>query len=534
TGETVVETARERPGVIVGGLAAGAALSVGSGLAIGRGVRGATGRVRTAGGTRIDAGDIVNRDTRRVFDDGEAGDRFPPFRDEELARSDPAEAVRKQADEFTPDELEATFDEAGATEGSVLFKALDTEPAGPESGRAARGLRTQEGGFESPGAFVGPELSPNFLRLSTERGFSARPGLPDTGGRPTAVAVRTDVDAPDADTLGEFNQELLDRSGETTARTKPSGEVNVGEAEAVIPGDATFRDVGGGPVRNTLRRVGVGSDFYTEIGGQRVPIRTVAPEADDAQPRSLLGDTRGQVRGGRRDRAAFSGELREFGRAPRAPVDRPTPVAGAPIASGIDTEPTPTRDPTGTTTTSDPFDADSDTSPTSTRSAIDLEPSSSPPTSSTRSDSGGESSGGGTSGSRRPSRPSASDPIGVPSGSSPGGSSSSGGSPASGGSPSPPGSPPGSPASPGSPGSPLGPPSNAPPSTGPPSTRTGRPPRRDSDRPDDDLSVFSSDEEEFIKRFEFGVASPGEVLAGDELDTAAGDADAIDEDLDIL
>ena len=330
--------ARTNPGVLVGAIGTGVAASAATGIAAGGALRTVSGRARTVGGTRIDADDLVNPQTRKFYE-GEVDDadaRFPGAADEDLYQSDPADAVQQQADEFTPDALEEDV-YGGTGEDAVLFKALDVEPDGPRTGRAASGLETREGDYESPGAFVGPELSPNFLRLP-DADFSYRPGLPSTGSTPTAVAIRTDVEEPDARTLDEFNDELLDRAGETTARTKPPAAVNPDEIEAVIPGEATFRDaIGGGPGRNTLRRLGIGSDYYTEIDGQRVPIRAVEPDGGSGAGLGLLDDDRAQVGAGSGKRPAFRDrQLGELSRRADRPTDRPFPGVGgsSPGASG--------------------------------------------------------------------------------------------------------------------------------------------------------------------------------------------------------
>jgi hypothetical protein len=324
-----------------GAIATGAIVAGGASGSIARQVRD---RVRTAGATRVDAEDLTNRETIDVYE-GAGSDpdaRFPGADDPDLYEDAPAEAVRAQADEFTTDDIEAAFAE-GDVEGSVtLKKALDVEPEGPESGRAAQGFESAPGesledfDYETPGSFVGPELSPNFLGLgaSGSQSFSLRPGLPDTGNSPTGLLVRTDVAEPDADTLDEFNEEMIERAGETTARTKPAGEVNAGEIEAVIPPGTTFGDAGGGAVRNTLRRAGVGSDFYTELGGRRVPLRPVRPDDRpdvDVPDDPLAGAVASEASS---SSGAFSGRtLDDLVERVESPTDRPAPL-GPTASSG--------------------------------------------------------------------------------------------------------------------------------------------------------------------------------------------------------
>lgn len=273
---------------------AGAVLSAGAGRALGYAGRAGIDRVRTAGATRVDLEDVTNEETAAYYR-GENADpdaRFPGADDPDLYQTDPAEAVRRQADENTPEEIQSDFDQAGVTEGTDLKKGLETEPEGPEQPRIGdgSGFQTQEGSYESPGAFAGPELSPNFLGVG-ERSYSLRPGFPGMGGRPTGVIARTDVENPDADTMGAFNRELVDeRAGDTTAVTKPADEVTTGEIEAVIPPGASFRAIDDGTSGGN--RFGVGANYYTEVQGRRVPLRLVAPDDRvDAPDTTNVGET---------------------------------------------------------------------------------------------------------------------------------------------------------------------------------------------------------------------------------------------------
>jgi hypothetical protein len=353
----VIRGAQEKPGEFAGSVVGGFAGGAAAGRVAGGATRFGRDRVRTAGAETFDIedGEIVNRGTGSFYNprssNRDVEDRFPGAQDSDLYESDPPEAVRQQAEDFTPESVNQRFEEAGVEGGSTLKKAVDVEPDdGP-----GRGFSTQEGSYESPGGFVGPELSPNFLGVeSGRRSFSLRPGLPDTGDKATGVFVRTRVDRPDAENLDEFNEELLDRAGETTARTKPAGEVNEGEIEAVIPPEAEFADLGGGAVRATARRAGVGSDFAVRIGGRtipgtdrkvggrKIPIRPVAdPDLVDSGRTRSFGDflrsERGQL--GADDatgpRTRTLGEIR---RPARAPTDRPLPYAPpVPTSSGNET-----------------------------------------------------------------------------------------------------------------------------------------------------------------------------------------------------
>lgn len=400
-----------------------ALLGVGAGGATGRGAgvaaRSIRDRVRTRGATRVDPEDLTQEDVVRFQETGgREGTRFPGADDPDLYRSDPPEAVRRQADERTPEEIQAQF-EAEGVEGTDLKKALDVEPDEPE------GFTTQEGTYESPGSFFGPELSPNFLRVGGRGSTSFRPGLPDLGGRPTGVIARTDVRRAEADDLEGFNRELLEARGETTARTKPASEVSTGEIEAVVPPGARFRPVGS-----------PGGDFYTEIGGRRVPIRTVAPEGDADAPRRRGGVGDDDTDGPATDRGATLEDLSEPLRDPEDRGVPVTPSSPSPTGSGGSGSPisdiiTPPR----------PRDVDEAPSPIL-------------PGSGGSPDTGGDRTPGGTVSGGSPSAPGdvpspVAPPFGPPSDGPPSGGGGSGSSPAP--SPGAPGSPGGSPAAPPSP-----------------------------------------------------------------------------------
>lgn len=361
--ESAAKSAEEDPsgflGQITGEVLAGAA----AGKAFGVGGRLTRDRVRTAGGTKVDLDAITQEPAIRNLETGGAGgDRFPGAADPDLYRTDPADAVRTQATDMTPDIIDERFVETGADEGVVLKKALDVEPEGPD-GRpgfeASPGETLEDFDYETPGAFVGPELSPHFLRAGAgESSFSLVPGLPNFGSKPTGVLAKTDVENPDADDLAGFNTEMIERSGQTTAVTKPAGVGSPGEIEAVIPPGAQFRDIGGSRTRQVLRRAGIGSDFFTEVptrsrislpgglsaaspfgakidipgtdrslrvpgGTRRVPLRPVVPDADAEDLAAV------ETAGDMLDNVAFGGgTLDELTRPLEPTTDRPLPVFG--------------------------------------------------------------------------------------------------------------------------------------------------------------------------------------------------------------
>jgi len=312
-GSQVTQAAKQDPvgfgAQLLGGAAGGLLTGTAASRAIGTGVRKGVDIKRTAGGEKIDVEDLTNKETVDSFE-GKTNDpdaRFPGANDPDLYKSDPEQAVRRQADEMTPKQIEEQFQKAGVEEGTTLKKGIETDPKGP----GTRGFQTQEGGYESPGAFVGPELSPNFLGISGESSYSLKPGLPDFGNKPTGVLAKTDVEAPEADGLTGLREEIIERSGETTAVTKPAGQVNTGEIEAIIPPGAQFTNIGDSGV---LRRVGIGSDYYTEVSGRRVPLRLVKPEGDADIDASDADIDSGQT-------------LAEIAERPRSAQDSPLPTS---------------------------------------------------------------------------------------------------------------------------------------------------------------------------------------------------------------
>ncbi|MFW5949688.1 MAG: hypothetical protein ACOCSD_08835, partial [Halolamina sp.] len=370
-GSAIIDEAQEDPVGFVSGTAFGYATGAAAGRVAGQYGRAARDRVRTAGGDRVDAEDLADPDVvRHAETDGAEGTRFPGADNPELYQADPAEAVRRQADEYTPTEVDEYFDTQGVEEGSVMTKGLDVEPEGPGSGRADTGFTSApdevsgDFAYETPGSFFGPELSPNFLRTGGEARFSFRPGLPDFGNRPTGVLARTDVENPDADDLAGFNLEMRERAGETTAYTKPASEVNTGEIEAIVPPGGEFAPVrGGGLFTDIARRAGIGSDFYTEVGGRRVPLRTVAP-ADRTPDADVDVGAGGGLFGGGRGGGSAGESLDYYAEPPEPPVDRPLPAPVVPGDPEVDVDAGPTADAEQGSLFDDAgFEVDADASP---------------------------------------------------------------------------------------------------------------------------------------------------------------------------
>lgn len=548
--QTAIDFAQEEPAGFAGALAGGAVASVATGAAAGRAVSATASRagprVRTLGGERVDIEDLASE---RVVSGRE---RFPGAADPDLYRTSPAQAVRQQATEYTPDPIMQQFERAGVTEGAPLTKALDVEPEGPGRGRAAQGFRSvgdetgidadeitprmtrskTEGAFtyENPGAFVGPETSPHFLGdvgESASRGFSLRPGLPSLGEQPTATIIRTEVRKPDADTQLQFAREMARREGETTARTKPAGseQLNPDEIEAAIPAGAEFVDVGGsGPVRNTLRRVGVGSDFYTEVQGERVPVRLAAPESEATGTtsglRSLFADESAQLgRGSGPVRRRMDIERRSGA---QQPVDRPAPVA----------DPSPGTPATRTVGQADQSDVSTGVSAGDSASTESVFGSRTGDVSAPVPGSAGGAFGGTSDTTSESVSEPSSGPGSGPGPSSPFSPGSSGGSSEGEGPPSRPASPPPSspPSSPprSAPGSPVGYPPSSPPASPPgvPGQPPSSPPRirTPDDGEDREEDVFQPIEPTG-QEFENPVATGAQFLFGGGLAGSGGDAD---------
>jgi hypothetical protein len=364
-GEGVADAAREKPagfaGTIAGAVGGGAAASVGSGRVAGSLARKGSSRIRTAGGTEVDIRDVTSEDVARFTEtDGAEGERFPGADDPDLYREDPARAIAEQSQRRTPEKIRQRFDDAGVEGNADLKKALSVEPDGPGKGSAAgfdsapdevdvevddvteetaQSFQDSGGGFsyETPGTFFSSDLSTYFLRQGS-REMSLRPGLPSVGDQPTGVIARADVENTEAEDLVEFGKRQVEREDATFETKPPSGdEFNPGEIEAVAPPGASFSDIGGSRTRKALRRIGVGADFYTEVDGNRVPIRLVegdtSPDANDIDASDFDGG----------ENRVFSdidqSSLRSrYSSGGSAAVDRPAPI---PFGSGSGSGNTP-------------------------------------------------------------------------------------------------------------------------------------------------------------------------------------------------
>jgi hypothetical protein len=284
---------------------------------------------------------LVDAQTANLIERGKKA--FPGADRDTLYRNAPDVAIKQQARNRTPDVIAEQFRDAGF-EGTILKKALDVEPDGPGRGRAARGYTANEWetgidpedisevnvgdnlpaelrlyDYETPGSSVSSDFSPYFTNIQQTPDYddldidiSLKPGSPlvDASSSPTLVMVGTRVEASKATTAVEHAREMARREGDATAITRPprSEILNVGEIEATIPAGADFVDVGTGRLRNIKRRLGIGSDFYTELAGRKIPIRTVAPEdALDSQSTSLRDTVRDFVKG---ERAQAGGQVR--------------------------------------------------------------------------------------------------------------------------------------------------------------------------------------------------------------------------------
>jgi len=355
--------AQANPAGTLTDVSTGLLLGAGGSRAAGGVARTVRGRLRTVGGTRLPRDELVADD---VVDGDED---FPPVRNVERAgpegQRDQAGALREQAQEFTPaevqEELGGEIDVEGGEGPADLTKALDVEPDGPgQDFRAPSSDDDLADEFETSGSSVGPELSPNFLRLGERGSTSLRPGLPDFGGSPTAAIIRSELRETDAADRTELEQELLDAEarGDTAARTLPPDEFTEGEAEALLPPGAQFTRVGDDGL---LRRLGLGSDFFTEVDGQRVPVELFAdPRVDLSRPdrvsaRLVDDDDAGRVSFGAEltDRITDSTDSRDvFGR-PLSTEDVPlTPSAdstdsrdalGRPLATDAGATPVSTQ-----------------------------------------------------------------------------------------------------------------------------------------------------------------------------------------------
>jgi polyhydroxyalkanoate synthesis regulator phasin len=241
-----------------------------------------------AGKTRVDPGDVTNTKTRDYYEGGGANpeDQFPGFRPEDYGtQGDPVETFRRQGEDFTPDEVKRELGDTSDTETYATHGTnynFDSEfEAGIEKSRPSD---------PDDAMFVGPELSPNFAGFSGGGSSmslsSLKPRLPRVsdfrGSDKQMVASKMDVDkvpedvGPEARTgdspmaPGDESQFLADEAESGRAYVRNAENRNQAEAEALVPGGSTFREMSPENSRG----------YYTEIDDEPVDIR-LFESADD-------------------------------------------------------------------------------------------------------------------------------------------------------------------------------------------------------------------------------------------------------------
>lgn len=265
-GQGAIQTAQERPGLLVGAAILSAGTAVGGGRAV-RGVtrRAAVGRRRLRGDVEIDSGELVNQDTIRAAK-GETGGPVHPELDRQLS-SDPAEAFRRQADEFTPEQVDETL----PGEGSVVKHATQEQF---DSDLEVGDIPTDRPTDPNTGLFVGPEASLGRFDFSGAGSLSdIELRLPRTSGRAgevvtTRVPVRRMPDrvGPEKFT-GDETAFLRTQEGTTAAFVRSKSNITP-EAEALIPPGARFAE--------TSQRA------FTTVGGEVIDIRMFRAAEDVA------------------------------------------------------------------------------------------------------------------------------------------------------------------------------------------------------------------------------------------------------------
>jgi len=280
-GNSMVQDAKSDPVGFVSGLG----LEAVAGAGIGRAASQSAKAARTLGKTKVDADQVTNPDTVDYYNNagGDQSDRFPGFRPQD--GETPAEAFRRQGEEFTPEQVQAELGETRETETYAThgtnFDFGSEFEAGIEKSRPSD---------PDNAMFVGPEFSPGFAGIEAggSGGLSSlsslRPRLPRVedfrGGDQQMIVSRMNVDevpesvGDEAATggspmaPGDESRFLAEDADQGNAYVRNSQNRNLGEAEALVPGGTTFREVSD-------------SNLYTEIGGETVDIRLF--ETPDAQ-----------------------------------------------------------------------------------------------------------------------------------------------------------------------------------------------------------------------------------------------------------
>lgn len=251
---------------------------------------------RVARKSEVDATDVTNKDTVDYYEGGNANpdDRFPGFRPE--GDEAPINTFRRQGEDHTPDEVKRELGEASDTETYTTHGTnydFDSEfEAGIEKGRPSD---------PDNAMFVGPEFSPAFAGFEAGgSGLSSlRPRLPRasdfSGSDKQMIISRMDVDevpgrvGKEAETGGSpmapgaESRYLADKAEQGVAYVRNAKNRNMGEAEALVPGGSTFRELDSS------------GQFYTQIDGEPVDIRLF--ETDGRKADIDAGDGTGYPNG---------------------------------------------------------------------------------------------------------------------------------------------------------------------------------------------------------------------------------------------
>jgi hypothetical protein len=313
TGEAAARNPARTAGAVLGGAAAG--FATGTGAVAGLRRAQVPRRLRR----EVDATELADEDVVRFFEGDDSGEQFPE-RDDSLADS-PEEAIRRQADEFTPDVVRSRLGDPDDDEAIVQHATDFDFDRSFETGAP----KTRPGDPDDV-LFAGPEASLNFARLNrgaNSGGLSSlRPRLPrgaDISDRegdilqiragidrePSSVGDEAATMAEPEQTLDELAEENPDMTREELARE--SDDFSVGEdgtifqttrgeeseffADEAEPGVGFVRSpenitdeaevVFGGDTEFVERRFRARRGLFTDVGGDRLNIRFFKP-VDDA------------------------------------------------------------------------------------------------------------------------------------------------------------------------------------------------------------------------------------------------------------
>jgi gas vesicle protein len=299
-GGAMAREAESNPLEFASGTAFGFVTGAGIGKAASKAGKAADSARLRAGKQKVDMDEVTNPDTIDYYEgrNTDSENLFPGF--DSRSGEAPDETIRRQGEEYTPDEVK---EELGPAAEDETYLTHMTNYDFDQSFEA--GVPKSRPSDPDNAMFWGPEGSPNFAGFDPGEGTSTglfsslKPRLPRksdfTADTNDALMSRMRVDVePDrvgnekatrADPSGadDFNDRgelvtpgdeshfLSEEAEQGTAYVRNQNNRNLGEAETVVPGGSEFRELS--------------SDYYSELGGELVNVRLFDPvDADRRGP----------------------------------------------------------------------------------------------------------------------------------------------------------------------------------------------------------------------------------------------------------